>query len=109
MYGTDGSLSVPDPDGFDGPVRLFSAGAGCWENVPVQGGYAGADRGYGIADLARSLATGTPHRASGRLARHVMEIMASPLTAAENGRSVTVTSAGERPATVPARTRPEIE
>lgn len=109
VYGTGGSLSVPDPNGFDGPVRLFSAGAGRWENVPVQGGYAEADRGYGIADLARALATGTPHRASGQLAHHVLEIMESLLTAAENGRSVTVTSAGERPAAVPARARPEAE
>jgi predicted dehydrogenase len=27
IYGTEGSLSVPDPNHFDGPVRLFRAGA----------------------------------------------------------------------------------
>lgn len=109
VYGTDGSMSVPDPNGFDGQVRLFRAGAGSWEAVPVQGGYAGAGRGYGIADLARSLTTGTPHRASGQLAYHVLEIMESLLTASETGRSVTVTSAGERPTAVPADARPEAE
>lgn len=86
VYGTDGSLSVPDPNGFDGPVRLFSAGAGRWENVPVQGGYGGADRGYGIADLARARATGTPHRASGQLAYHILEIMESLLNASGGRR-----------------------
>ncbi|WP_372350918.1 Gfo/Idh/MocA family protein [Streptomyces sp. KL116D] len=106
VYGTGGSLSVPDPNGFDGPVRLFDAGAGHWQDVPVRGGYPGADRGYGIADLARALDEGVQHRASGKLAFHVLEIMECLLTAAETGRSATVTSAGERPAAVPAQPQP---
>ncbi|MGB8939313.1 MAG: Gfo/Idh/MocA family oxidoreductase [Streptomyces sp.] len=109
VYGTGGSLSVPDPNGFDGRVRLFRAGSGQWEDAPVRGGYAGADRGYGIADLARSLGTGTPHRASGHLAYHVLEIMESLLTASGTGRSVAITSAGVRPTAVPAHARPEAE
>ncbi|KOV80474.1 oxidoreductase [Streptomyces sp. NRRL WC-3618] len=109
VYGTGGSLSVPDPNGFDGPVRVFRAGAGHWEDVPVRGGYAGADRGYGIADLARALATGTPHRANGQLAYHILEIMESLLTAAEHGRAVTVGSGCGRPAAVPVDARPETE
>ncbi|WP_443071442.1 Gfo/Idh/MocA family protein [Streptomyces sp. NBC_01465] len=38
IYGTEGSLSVPDPNHFDGPVRLFRAGAETkdWEDVPVR-------------------------------------------------------------------------
>ncbi|MCQ4206428.1 Gfo/Idh/MocA family protein [Streptomyces longispororuber] len=107
VYATGGSLSVPDPNGFDGPVRLFDPGVGHWQDVPVRGGYVGADRGFGVADLARALTDGTEHRASGELAFHVLEIMECLLTSARTGRSTTVTSEGERPAAVPLQPLPE--
>jgi len=109
VYGTGGSLSVPDPNGFDGEVRLFRAGAKEWEPVPECGGYPGASRGYGVADLARALADGGPHRADGRLAYHVLDVMESLLAAARSGESVRVTSTCERPAAVPAGARPEVQ
>jgi predicted dehydrogenase len=107
VYGTGGSLSVPDPNGFDGDVRLFRAGAEKWEPVPERGGYPGASRGFGVADLARALADGGPHRADGRLAYHVLDVMESLLAAAGSGDAVTVASTCERPAPVPAAARPE--
>ncbi|HWG22757.1 Gfo/Idh/MocA family oxidoreductase [Actinospica sp.] len=107
VYGTGGSLSVPDPNGFDGEVRLFRAGSKEWEHVAERGGYPGAARGYGVADLARALAEGGPHRADGRLAYHVLDIMESLLAAARSGDSATVTSTCDRPAAVPAGARPE--
>ena len=107
VYGTGGSLSVPDPNGFDGEVRLFRAGSKEWEHVAERGGYQGAARGYGVADLARAVAEGGPHRADGRLAYHVLDIMESLLAAARSGDSVTVTSTCDRPAAVPAGARPE--
>ncbi|MFJ4633842.1 Gfo/Idh/MocA family protein [Streptomyces sp. NPDC088847] len=107
VYGTGGSLSVPDPNGFDGEVRLFRAEGKEWEPVPERGGYPGGSRGFGVADLARALAGGGPHRADGRLAYHVLDVMESLLAAAGSGGSVTVTSNCERPAAVPAGARPE--
>ncbi|MFF7472993.1 Gfo/Idh/MocA family oxidoreductase [Streptomyces sp. NPDC008092] len=107
VYGTAGSLSVPDPNGFDGQVRLFRAEGDGWEDLPVRGGYADASRGYGVSDLARALAAGTPHRASGQLAQHVLDVMESLLAAGESGHAVRITSSCERPAAVPAGARPE--
>jgi predicted dehydrogenase len=107
VYGTAGSLSVPDPNGFDGAVRLFTGAAENWTPVPVRGGYPDAARGYGVCDLARALTTGGAHRASGELAYHVLDVMESLLAAAESGSSVAVTSSCERPAAVPAGARPE--
>jgi predicted dehydrogenase len=94
IYGTEGSLSVPDPNHFDGPVRLFLAGAETKDfgDVPVRGGYPGAERGYGIADLAATHASDTPHRADGCLAYHVLEVMEALLAAAEAGQPVHITS-----------------
>ncbi len=85
VYGTDGSLSVPDPNGFGGTVRLFHQDSPEWTEVPAAAGYADAGRGCGIADLADALAAGTPHRASGELALHVLDVMESLLRAGRVG------------------------
>lgn len=107
VYGTGGSLSVPDPNGFDGEVRMFRAEAKEWEPVPERGGYQGASRGFGVADLARALTDGGPHRADGRLAYHVLDVMESLLLAARSAEAVSVASTCERPAAVPTGARPE--
>ncbi|MFJ2558418.1 MULTISPECIES: Gfo/Idh/MocA family protein [unclassified Streptomyces] len=96
VYGTGGSLSVPDPNGFDGPVELHRPG-GEWETLPVSAGYAGAERGTGLADLAWALAEGRPHRASAELARHVLDIMLTLLDAAREDRALRVASRCARP------------
>ena len=50
IYGTLGSLSVPDPNGFGGPVRIRRAGASEWSTVPLTHGYQENSRGIGVAD-----------------------------------------------------------
>ncbi|MFJ2116355.1 MULTISPECIES: Gfo/Idh/MocA family protein [unclassified Streptomyces] len=96
VHGSAGSLSVPDPNHFDGPVELHRAD-GEWETLPVAAGYPGAGRGTGLADLARALAEGRPHRASAELARHVLDIMLTLLDAARAGRTLPVGSGCDRP------------
>ncbi|MEV6925342.1 Gfo/Idh/MocA family oxidoreductase [Dactylosporangium sp. NPDC051485] len=109
VYGSAGSLSVPDPNHFAGPVRLFTATTGEWIDVPERAGYRDAARGYGVADLARSLRDGTPPRASGDLAYHVLDIMERLLEAAESGTAVEVTSRCTVPAPIPLGARPDHE
>lgn len=106
VYGTEGSLSVPDPNSFTGDVRVCHAGDPAWRTTPVLGGYAGAARGIGVADMARAIATGTAHRASAELAFHVLDLMESLLAAAESGGSRPVDSSFVRPDPVPAGARP---
>ncbi|MFC9430134.1 Gfo/Idh/MocA family protein [Streptomyces sp. NPDC056987] len=96
VYGTGGSLSVPDPNGFDGPVELHGS-TGEWETLPVSAGYPGAGRGTGLADLARALAEDRPHRASAELARHVLDIMLTLLDSAREDRALRVASSCARP------------
>src|SRR5699024_12342595 len=64
VHGTAGSLSVPDPNRFDGPVRLRTAGADQWQEVAPSAGYLEAGRGVGALDLWRTSA-GQDGRASG--------------------------------------------
>jgi predicted dehydrogenase len=107
VYGTGGSLSVPDPNGFGGTVQLFSAGSKDWTPVPEAGGYAGAARGYGVCDLASALTSGTAHRASGEIAYHVLDVMETLLAAAGSGSSADVASSCDRPSAVPLGARPD--
>ncbi|AQW46832.1 Gfo/Idh/MocA family protein [Streptomyces violaceusniger] len=98
VHGTDASLSVPDPNGFDGTVEIHRGDA--WETLPVSAGYPDAGRGVGLADLADALADDRPHRASAELAAHVLDIMLTLMDAAGQGRALPVTSMCERPAPV---------
>jgi predicted dehydrogenase len=86
VYGTDGSLRLPDPNRYAGAVELADA-AGQWARIVSPGGRQ-IRRGYGVVDLALALRHGGPHRASGALALHVLDAMEGLLRSAE--------AAGER-------------
>ncbi|MET1053058.1 MAG: Gfo/Idh/MocA family oxidoreductase [Mycetocola sp.] len=100
VHGETGSLIVPDPNRFDGDVKLRSLGSTEWEILPVSAGYVDASRGIGIQDLALS-EPGTEPRAGAQLAFHALEVMESVLRSAHTGQSITITSTCERPAAVP--------
>lgn len=100
IYGSEGTLSVPDPNGFGGPVRI-TRGKGEWEEVPVKHPYTENARGIGPADLAMGLRTGRTRRASGELAYHVLETMTSFEIASRTGRHVKLKSTCQRPAPMP--------
>ncbi|MFB9375984.1 Gfo/Idh/MocA family protein [Kineococcus gynurae] len=110
VYGTEGTLSVPDPNMFSGPVQLYSAETAPapgaegpdenWVDVGELAGFVNSGRGYGLADLALSLAEGRAHRASDELALHVLDIMESVQAAADARSSVELTTSCARPALV---------
>jgi predicted dehydrogenase len=98
IYGTEGSLSVPDPNTFGGPVLLNRAGSREWQEVPLAYGYTGNSRGIGLADMAYAMRSGRMHRANGEMAYHVLDVMQSFLESSEQGRHIELTSTCERPA-----------
>ena len=73
ITGTEATLAMPDPNRFEGEVRIRRAGDDEWTAIPAAGATAG--RGLGALDLARALRAGVPHRASGELALHVLDTM----------------------------------
>jgi len=77
ITGTEATLAVPDPNGFDGDLRVRRAGETEWTVIPSAGTAAGtvAGRGIGVVDMARAIRRGEPHRASGEMALHVLEMM----------------------------------
>jgi predicted dehydrogenase len=98
VYGTEGTLRLPDPNTFGGPISLLQAGAEAWEELPITYGYTENSRGLGVADLARALREGGTPRASGALARHVLDVMQATLDSAAQGERICLTTTAERPA-----------
>jgi len=82
---------------------LVAMTGGEWETMPLTHGHVeGEFRGIGVADMATAIATNRPHRASGALAFHVLEVMEAFLTSADEGRRVKIQNRIERPAMMPA-------
>ena len=105
IYGTEGSLSVPDPNSFGGPVRV-NRGGGEWTEVPLTHGYADQSRGIGVADMAYALRSGRKHRANGELAYHVLDAMHAFHNASDQGKHILLESDCERPKPLPMGIRP---
>ncbi len=101
IYGTEGSLSVPDPNTFGGPVRLCRAGSSEWQDVPLSHYYADNSRGIGLADMALALRHGRPHRASGELAAHVLDVMLAFEEASNSNRHMEIKTTFARTAALP--------
>jgi predicted dehydrogenase len=102
IYGSEGTLGVPDPNTFNGPVRIRRARSDEWEELPLTHDHAENSRGIGPADLAAAIREQRQPRASGQLAYHVLEIMHAIHDASLAGRHIDLTSTVERPAPRPA-------
>ncbi|MFH9069999.1 Gfo/Idh/MocA family protein [Streptomyces alboflavus] len=92
ITGTEGTLAVPDPNTFRGPLRVRANGDDEWRDLPVRGRTDG--RGLGVLDMARAIRAhdgprdgGAPgaHRASGALALHVLQTMTAITRSADRG------------------------
>jgi predicted dehydrogenase len=101
IYGSEGSLSVPDPNTFGGPVKIRKANDKDWQDVPLTHGYTDNMRGIGVADMAYALRSGRPNRVSGALAYHVLDLMQSFHEASERGQHVAIQSNVAKPAPLP--------
>jgi predicted dehydrogenase len=103
IHGTDGVLSFPDPNAFDGPLRMRS-GRESWRDVPFTARGDRDARGIGLHELVEAIAGGRPERASGGLGLHVVEIARGILVAAAEGRIVEIDSRAPRPEAMPVET-----
>jgi predicted dehydrogenase len=98
IYGSEGSLSLPDPNTFGGPVRLWRQDTREWRDMPLAHDFAENWRGLGVADMAQAIRFKRQHRASGDLAYHVLDIMHAVHDASREGQHIELTSTCDRPA-----------
>jgi predicted dehydrogenase len=102
IQGTKGTLCLPDPNMFAGPVRVRGLNEKEWREVPLTHGHTSNSRGIGVADMAYALRHGRSPRANGSMAYHVLDVMHGVLEASSSGRHVAVESDCERPLPLPA-------
>ena len=105
IYGTEGTLLVPDPNTFGGPVRIIKRGKSP-ADVSLTHGF--SDRNYriiGVAEMEKAIASGKPHRASAELGYHVLEVMQAIAENGAKGSSIEISSPCAKPAALPLQPR----
>ncbi|HEU0223782.1 MAG TPA: Gfo/Idh/MocA family oxidoreductase, partial [Paracoccaceae bacterium] len=120
LYGTEGSILNPDPNFFGGQVRI-SERNGEWQDVAIDAQPFGAPtrqlrdgrevadyRMAGVLDMAAAIQANRPHRCSGELALHVLEVMESLERASAEDRRITLVTTCPRPSPVPAGSGEEV-
>lgn len=98
IYGSEGTLLVPDPNDFAGAVRLRKKDEKEFTDIPLLPNFQDNSRGVGVADMAHAILNGDAHRASGNLAFHVLEAMHGFHDSSEKGIFYEMKSTCEKPA-----------
>lgn len=106
IYGSEGTLVVPDPNNFGGKILLMKRGETEWREMPLEFGYSENSRGLGVADMVAAIESGREHRANDRVAYHVLDLMHSIVDAAETGRHLEMSSSMSRPEPLPQGLQP---
>src|SRR2546430_2225377 len=100
IYGTEGTLKVPDPNVFDGPVHLRRVNDPEFQSMPHTF-HVGYGRSAGLAEMAYALRWGRPHRASAEQAYVVLEAMESFLLSSQPSQAIEPQAAYDRPQPMP--------
>ena len=103
IYGTHGSLEVPNPNTFGGPIKVAVGDQPGpeWTDCPITHQYTDNMRSIGAADMAKAIKDGRKHRASGELAYHVLEIMEAFEKSSNAKKYIELESTCEQPAAMP--------
>jgi predicted dehydrogenase len=92
VYGTEGTITVPDPNQFSEKTFIFTEKVQEWKEVEPLAGYIDAGRGYGLSEMAAAIELDRPHSASGELGLHVLEVMESILNSAKSDSRIAIKS-----------------
>lgn len=107
LYGSEGSIHIPDPNFFDGPVaatkRREVAALPQWDhplgppNRTVSRGEVADYRTAGLADMAQAIVENREHRCNGEFALHVVDILTAILRSSEDRIGIDVSTRCRRP------------
>ncbi|MFC5407471.1 Gfo/Idh/MocA family protein [Cohnella soli] len=101
IYGTHGTMIVPDPNDFGGPILVKRHDWPEFKEIPMVYGFTGNHRGLGLLDMAHGIASKQSHRANGELAYHVLEAMHGFEISSNEGRHYDVASTCAQPEPLP--------
>jgi predicted dehydrogenase len=113
IYGSEGSMLVPDPNFFGGepvvterdgdwmPLDISVHPFGKPNRYTSDGAHVADYRIVGLLDMAAAVRDNRPHRASGELAMHVLEVLDAFERSSTEGRHVMIETSCERPEPLP--------
>ncbi len=96
IYGSEGTLILPDPNTFGGDIKLLRPEEGEYRQMPLMFDYADNSRGLGLADMAKALRTGREYRANYDLTLHVLEILTSFEKSSDQGKYISLETKYDR-------------
>ena len=106
LYGTKGSIIVPDPNMFGGPVIISNNQNGLWEEYSTEEMFIGKTnilnhsgrsneapkqsnyRGVGLSEMIQAIESKTINRCNGELALHILDIIESTINASKNANQI---------------------
>lgn len=101
INGKEGTIVMPDPNGFGGPVKIFRKSTGNLVEIPYSHDYSGNCRGLGVAEMIYAIHNGKSHRAHGDMGNHTVDIISSIHEASKTGVYKKLSSTFEIPAPMP--------
>lgn len=105
IYGSEGTLRVPDPNGFAGIPLIWNKGTPEWKEVQLTYAFFDNSRGVGVSDMANAILNKTSFRTNGKLAFHVLDLMQSFHESSITGKQIKIISKCEKPAPMPVITK----
>ncbi|HXA25248.1 MAG TPA: Gfo/Idh/MocA family oxidoreductase [Acetobacteraceae bacterium] len=113
IYGSEGSMLAPDPNFFGGEPRITRRD-GDWMPLDIRahpygepnrltrtGAHVADYRIIGLLDMAAAIRAGRPHRASGMLALHVLEVLDAFERSSIEGCHIAIETPCDRPEKLP--------
>ena len=115
LYGTNGSMIIPDPNMFGGPVITSKKLGSEWKEHSVEDRYLGKTnitnstvrsneasqqanyRGVGLAEMIYAIENKLHHRCNGDLALHVLDLIESTIKSAETGVEIKIETTCKKP------------
>lgn len=98
VFGTKGTLTIPDPNIFSGTLTFLDGATGESRKLDNMCDYRENSRGLGLRDMALAIREKREAIASGELMNHVLDAMESFLISAEIGKVVKLRSTCVKPA-----------
>jgi len=96
VYGSRGTMFVPDPNCFGGPVKLFLPEDGEVREIPLMYDYKENSRALGLDDMAVAIRTGRKARCDWNQTFHVLDAMTGFERSAASGKWIEMSTKYER-------------